>query len=258
MEQSYSPATPPPPRIGDWLSESFRLFGQEWQVWLGQGLVYTLLALLPITAGGVFLVLPLFAAMSEATRRATEPSPEVILGALAGGGVAFGLSLLVSGLVSAWLMAGMERSAAKQLRGEPIRVADVFSGGDVMLPMLGATLLVGLLTSIASLAFYLPALILGGMFTFVTPLVAEGRRGVLDAIGTSWRVTKPYIWLYLLWFILIALIGSIGGYACLIGFAITWPIFILCLMVAYRDVIGIPGALPAAPRAGMPPSYPHQ
>ncbi|MFN3653304.1 MAG: hypothetical protein ACK47B_27295 [Armatimonadota bacterium] len=258
MEQSYSPAAPPPPRIGDWLSESFRLFGQQWQVWLGQGFIYTLFALVPVLVGYAFFLMPLMAAVAEAERRGTEPSAAAIVAALTTGGAIFGLSIVVAVLASAALMVGMERTAAKQLRGEAIRVADIFSGGDVMLRMLGATLLVGLISGLGSIACVLPGLLLGGMLTFVTPLVAEGRMGVLDAMGKSWEVTKPYLWVYLVWFFLLALIGSIGSNLCVIGFAVTWPIYILGMMVAYRDVIGIPGALPPAPPPGVYPPYPHQ
>jgi hypothetical protein len=61
------------------------------------------------------------------------------------------------------------------------------------------------------------------------------------------------MWMYLVWFLLYALVVSAGS---VVGFGViaTLPIGHLMLMISYRDVFGIPGAVPtvAPGMAGQP------
>ncbi|HEU4753150.1 MAG TPA: hypothetical protein VFU47_08575, partial [Armatimonadota bacterium] len=157
---------------------------------------------------------------------------------------------LLSTFLSLYFMCGMERTAAKQLRGEPIAVGDLFTAGDVYLPALGATIITGFLVTVGAIFCYVPGLLLAGMFSLVIPIIVEERVGVMEAIGKSWEATKPHMWMYLVWYLLISLILSLGASVCYIGMVATIPIYSIAMMVAYRDVFGIPGAV--APAAAVP------
>ena len=254
---SYSPPGPPAysgPRIGEWLSEAFNLFGREWQTWCLQGLIATVI-LTVIASIGVGVSMAAFGiSLQQVVGRGSEPSAaatQALIGTLVGAFCVTGFAILVP---SAYLTAGMVRSAAKQLRGEPIAVGDLFSAGDVLLPTLGATLLVNLLVSLGSSLCYVPGLMLVGLLHYVVPLVVEGRMGVNEALSRSWNATKPFLWMNVLWYILCFVISSLGGLAgC--GMIATLPIAILMLMIGYRDTIGIPGAIPPG-GVGIPQQQP--
>ena len=252
-----APATDPTPRIGDWLSEAFDLFGREWQTWVGQGLLYLLLALGPMMLGyGLLYATVLVGSIGAGAAANTGTSPAPPVGALIFGFGGLLAGMLVGFVFLYYLTAGMKRTAVKQLRGEPIAVRDIFSAGDVFWPYLGTNLLFGLIIVVVMLVglvlCIVPGLVggllVGGMLMFAAPLVVEKRIGVTEALRESWDVTKPHMWMYAVWYLVITLIGSVGSYLCYIGMAATWPIYILGVMISYRDAIGIPGALPS-PRA---------
>lgn len=247
----YAPPSPQPPtaapRIGEWFSESFNLFGREWVTWVLQGLVYLLLASIPIIPGFIAYIGMIF----RAAAAGGEPGLDVILPAM---GALYGGSCL-SGVVGLYLLCGMSRTAMKQLRGEPISVGDIFSGGDVFLPMLGAYILVVLGVYLGLIFCIVPGLVLMGLWVFVHPLIVEGRMGVFEALGRSWETTKPYLRAYVGWALIIALVYGVGGSTgC--GVVATMPIAILMMMVSYRDVFEQPAAFTAVPQGpATPPVY---
>jgi zinc ribbon protein len=252
------------PRIGEWLSEAFNLFQQEWRTWISQGLIYCGLAIGPALLGYMSFYIALFAGVfaitpSTGSGQRTGPPPGMT-GGLIVGGILILVGLLATVYFSITLVAGMKRTAAKQLRGEPISVGDIFSARDVFWPAFAAMFLTGLATMVGSLALCIGAYLVAGLFSFTLPLVVEGRLGAVEAMRRSWEVTRPHMWMYLLWYLLIGLIGGLGFNFCIVGAAATMPIYTLAMMVAYRDVIGIPGAVtPAAtyPAAPYPASGPH-
>jgi hypothetical protein len=250
--QAPAPPSSAAPRIGDWLSESFTLFGRQWQTWIGQGLIYLVLGPGLMVFGailfyGMFAAVILGAAASSGGSGSGPPAGALggMIGGVIGGMVVMVVCLVIGLAFSCHLTGGMLRTAARQLAGEPIRVRDVFGARDVFWPVLGASVLTNLATSVALQFFILPGLLLGGLFSFTLPLIVERRMGVGEAMGKSWEITKPHLWLYLVWFLVIYLIGGIGVSFCILGMAGTYPLCILAQMVAYRDVIGIPGALPS-------------
>jgi hypothetical protein len=242
-----SPTAPAPnaaPRIGEWFSESFSLFGREWGTWLLQGLIFTVLSSIPIIPGMVMYYTAIFGAMMSGSGSSSPPDIGLLLPGLLGlygGGC-------VSALLSLFLMCGMTRTAMKQVRGEPISVGDLFSGGDVFLPALGAYILALLGIELGLMFCLVPGLVLLGLWIFVHPLVVEGRRGVLDAFRISLETTKPYLWSYVGWGLLMMLVYFAGAMVgC--GIIVALPLMMLMLMVSYRDVFegrqpvayGVPG-----------------
>ncbi|HTE20893.1 MAG TPA: hypothetical protein VK689_21215 [Armatimonadota bacterium] len=240
---TVAPQTTPAPRIGEWLSEAFSLFGQQWQVWVGQGLVCLFIGYAPSILGMIAYMAIVFGSGFATSSSDPSKSPAAFTTMLAAMGAMYG-GLFLSIFTYVYTWSGMTRTAAKQLRGEPIRTRDIFSAGDVYLPALGVTLVVGVLYVFGAILCLVPGLLVMGLFTFSHSLVVEKRMGVSEALRTSWETTKPHMWMYLLWHLLVMIISSVGTYACYVGVAVTLPIAVLALVIAYRDVIGIPGALP--------------
>jgi hypothetical protein len=243
------------PRIGEWISEAFTLFGREWQTWVGQGAILLFVGFGPMFVGMIIYYAAFFGAMATSSRGSGTMAPEALGGMFAGMGAMF-VGSFVSMFLFLFLMIGMERTALKQLRGEPITVKDVFSGGDLYLPILGASLLMGLASMLGSIFCIIPGLLISGMLSFTLPIMVEERLGPMEAMSKSWEATKPHMWMYLLWYFLISLVMSVGAYACYVGYVATVPIYMLAMMIAYRDVFGLAGAVPRATAVPTVPQVP--
>ncbi len=241
-------AAPPSaaPRIGDWLSESFNLFGKEWQTWVGQGLIFVVLVYGPMLLGyfsfyGVMIAAGI--STPSGSSGSSQP-PSWMMGSMVTTLVLMLLGVFGGTILALWLSAGMKRTAAKQLRGEPIRVGDIWSGGDVVIPMIGLGIMMSLASFAGMFLFCIGAYLAMALLFFSSALVVEERMGVMDAMRRSWAVVRPHMWMYLLWVFVIGMIGGVGAQFCLIGAAVTLPIYFIATMVSYRDAIGLPGALP--------------
>lgn len=248
------------PRIGDWLSEAIALLGRQWGVWITQGAI-TFAAVAPFFAGAVFyffyVVFREYNAANTGFETDAALGQQAIYGAL---NVVF-LAFIPITLLATFFAAGMSRTAARQLRGEPIGVGDLFGGGRAYLPALGAMLLSILSTSLCVLFLLVPGmlfvqgapppvlagaalgllllapvgLLLTGRLVLVHPLVAEGGLGLLEAVRRSWRITGRHPWTYLAWALLVYLLPGVGILVLGIGTVVALPLSILMLAVARRS-----------------------
>jgi hypothetical protein len=240
MQQNPKPEV----RFGEWIGEGWRMFTEQWKAWVLLMLIVLLIILAPV--GLLVMVILGLASATAGTQNA-------------------GLSLLVFPLTMAsvlfimgalsYLTGGLYRAAFKQLRGGQVEVGDLFSGGDKALSVLGATLLIALLTMIGALLCIIPAYIVMGLFFFTIPLIVERGLGATDAMRTSYELTKQNILLFTLFAFVVGLIAQIGAYACYIGLLATFPLQFTITAVAYRDLFGLEGArsfLPPAPHVPSP------
>jgi hypothetical protein len=159
---------------------------------------------------------------------------------------------------SAFLYSGYFRTAIKQARGQAISLADLFSGRDCFLSVLGFMLLVYLMLTGVFLIFFLPSfvspaigmvtmiagllaclLIMTSMF-FALPLIVDRKAGIIEAMRQSIELTRSHLLMYTLFAIIVGLLGLSGFLLCLIGFFITSHFLVTVPAVAYRDVIGLP------------------
>jgi uncharacterized membrane protein len=148
----------------------------------------------------------------------------------------------------------MVRMALRQVRGETIAAGDVFKVGDVAGQLILVGLLQGLAVQIGTMFCYIPGFILGGIFMLAIPLVAERRLSAVDALRESARHLKPDLVTAALFFFVIMLIYSLGGFVCGIGMAASFPLLPICLALIYRDFFlggppppGYPGVAPTDP-----------
>src|SRR5215469_3620593 len=149
-------------KFGDWISEGFRMFIEQWQAWVLQSLVMiiVLFAIMAIEFFGFFGV----AALAGTTLG--DSSVVLILLLLP---LFLGLSIILGSA----LVCGMYKSAFKQLRGGRIELNDLFSGLDRFLPVVLAQLLIGALTLVGALCCIIPAYIVAGLFYFTMPLIID-------------------------------------------------------------------------------------
>jgi hypothetical protein len=229
------------------------LFTKQWSVWVLMVLVMSLVML----AMYLVIYLPLFGFIMATT--STFPQDGEIPTAPAfpvGIFLLFPVIFLAIACVGAWLMGGVYNTAFKQVRGERIAVGDLFSGGKYFTRILGAALLIGIAVGIGSI-FVIPGLIIAGLTFLTVPMIVEGGKGTIDAIKGSIEITKRDWLMFTLFAIAVSFIASAGIYACGIGLLATAPLAFLAPTLAYRDLVGMPGAqsqgqfMPPPP----PPNY---
>lgn len=243
------------PRIGEWLSEGFTLFGREWFTWIAQGCLLLLLGVGPYLGGWVmFFVLAIGSGGATNSNSPAAQAAGATVGLMAFGAVLMGL--LVMGLVLPYLLMGMKRTAAKQLRGEPISVRDIFSGGEGYLSTIGASILIYLATGVGYNFCLVPGYLLAGMWCMTLPLIAEKRVGAIEALQESWNTTRQHMWMYMLWEFVLQCVFGAGILLVGVGLLVTGPVTIIAQMAAYRDVIGIPGAASQSGSISTAPSGP--
>ena len=248
-------------RFGDWIGEGFRMFLEQWQVWVLQSLVvYAAVFALMIVGFVCFFGLALLigSSMQEAT-------PLLFL-------MFFPLFFILIA-VSSVLGCGMYKTAFKQLTGGEIAVADLFSGMECVVPVLLATLCHSVLVLIGLAFCIIPGLIIAGLLYFTTPLIIQARLGVFDAMRESKEVIQRNLLMFMLFAFVVGLIAQSGQYLCYVGLLATFPLQFTMGVIAYRDCFGVPGARsfqppktnaasygtppgwsPGAPPPGWPPS----
>ncbi|MEO6723918.1 MAG: zinc-ribbon domain-containing protein [Blastocatellia bacterium] len=228
MEQE----TPVTVRWGEWIGEGWQMFADKWQVWVGQMLIVFLAFALS--------VVPLFLMVIGAILRASQTGQPLELPAMF---FPFAAAMaVVGGLGGAFLWVGLHRTAFKQLRGEPISVRDLFSGGDVFLPVAGAFIVIQILTVLGFSLCIFPAFVVAGMLHFAMPLIVERRLSIGEAISASYNATKSNWPMFVLFVFILGLLASAGGAVCGIGLVASYPLHFTITAIAYRDVFGVAAA----------------
>jgi hypothetical protein len=236
MSTDYDPTV----RFGDWISEGWRMFTQQWGTWVLLSFGALFVIALPSLAMTFGIFALLFAdAASRGPYGSSSGAPEFFFPLLIFGSL---LMVLVVLPAAVYLQGGMFNAAFKQLRGGKLEFRDLFSAGDRFLPLLGATILTQIIVMIGAMLCIIPGLIAAGLLMFVPPLIVERRLGVIDAIRESYELTKRKMLLFTLFALLLQLIVSAGSYVCYVGILATYPLFFTITAVAFRDCFGVPGA----------------
>ena len=225
MEQE----TPATVRWGEWIGEGWQMFADRWQVWVGQMLIVFLAFALS--------VVPLFLMMVGAMLRTSQTGQPPELPAMF---FPFALAMALAGtLGGAFLWAGLYRTAFKQLRGEPISVRDLFSGGDIFLPVAGAFIVINILTVLGFSLCIFPAFVVVGMLHFAIPLIVERRLSIGEAISASYNATKSNWLTFVVFVFVLGWLAGVGGAVCGIGLVASYPLYFTITTIAYRDVFGV-------------------
>jgi hypothetical protein len=244
---SNNPASPQV-RFGDWISEGWKMFTEQWKGWVTVSLGFFLAVVVPIGAFFAVMYVMMFATMTvQGPRGAPSGAPVVALLLLYLGIFALIIVLMPLGVL---LMGGAYRAAFKQLRGGRVEFSDLFSAKDCFWRLLGAAIVHGVLVSIGAMLCVIPGFIVSGLLFFTMPLIVERNLGVFEAMRASRDVTQPNLLMFTVFAFVAQLIASAGSYACYVGLLATWPLMFTIGAVAFRDCFGVPGArsfLQAAP-----------
>jgi uncharacterized membrane protein len=228
----------PQVRFGEWISEGWKMFTEQWKAWVLNTLIYGLVCGLPMMVVIFGFYGYLFVQVSQHPRSNQPIPPEAIL--------TFYLIVFVvmffTLFVAAFFTGGMHNAALKQLKGGKVELRDLFSGGGTYFPILISSILGAILTMVGIMLCVVPGFIVGGCLFFTAPLIIERKLGAIEAMKASYELTKNNILMFTLFAFVVQLIAQAGSYACYVGLLATIPLLFTITAVAYRDSFGVEGA----------------
>jgi len=241
----------------NWISESFQLFMRDIWTWILAIIIYIGCSLvLSFTLLGIFtlaeiqiinpLVIPSISA-------ATDPVAlivKIVLGWL----LFLSTCFLLGWPLGAFFSSGLFKMANKSVRGEPISIGDLFSGGNATLVFMGFGIVFVVLYYVGLLACIVGAFVVTALLFPAYALLADGDgigmaiQKSFDGMKRDWLNGAAFVFAY-------GLLCFLTG-LCLLPLLVTVPMGIIIASLAYRDMIGMPlGAttITAEPTSSWPP-----
>lgn len=147
------------------------------------------------------------------------------------------LSTGASWLTNIYLYVGQARMALASTRGQPITLGTLFSGYDVLLPALGASVLVGLGTFAGILFLVIPGVMFAMGATLYLYVLVDRQTGAVESIQESWRITDGSKGTIFITFLAIGLIMTLFGcLTCGLGFLAFAPLYAIGLGLIYQTL----------------------
>lgn len=145
---------------------------------------------------------------------------------------------IVSQVVSVFLGIGLAQICLRLARGEPAEFGQIFGGASRFLPVLGVSILVGIVIGLGFVACIVPGIILALMLWPAYYLVLEERAGVIESFSVASELTKEN-WgaAFLLWLASIAIM-LVGFMALCIGIIFAAPLVGMMWVTAYLMISG--------------------
>jgi hypothetical protein len=151
------------------------------------------------------------------------------------------LGLLVGLLLTGVFYGGLYFFYLKKIRGQPAELGDAFAGFSLaFLPLMLASLVVTLLTTLGLLLLILPGIYLAVSYAFVYMLIVDHKLEFWCAMEVSRRVVTAQWWRVFGLMILGGIIAILGVLGLIIGVFITMPILIGAIAYAYEDLCNPP------------------
>ncbi|MDO5662561.1 MAG: hypothetical protein Q4G40_07700 [Brachybacterium sp.] len=232
--------------IGAGFSFAWNGFVRNLATFLVPALVYTL-----VIIGGSFVIAfaaPVIMAFSFPDPGQYEPGvqPEFPVGAfLVIMAITLVFGILIALLTMMWY-SGIARAAGIVRDGGRPSIGQGFIGTG---RIIATSLLVGLITFVATMVFVIPGLIAGFLLLFAIPAAASGASPG-EAMRESFRLTTSKFLPSLLTVLVIGALSSVGSMV-LIGMLVTVPLSVLLLLGMYERLSGrtLVDPQPAAPAA---------
>lgn len=148
--------------------------------------------------------------------------------------VAYGVTQLISQVVSIYLALGLSRVGLNLVSGKAVAVGMLFGEGHKLLRAIGASILFGLMVAIGLLLLIVPGIYLALRYGQYMVAIVDRDLGVMDAFSYSSSITtNNRLQLLVLW-LLSMLVIIAGLLACGIGLIFAGPVVWLAFIVAFR------------------------
>jgi hypothetical protein len=148
------------------------------------------------------------------------------------------LAQLVGQLVQMYLSIGNVQIALKLARGQPAEFFDLFRGVSRFLPVLGVSILLGLVVAVGFLLLIVPGVLFLLMFWPCYYLVLDRKTGIFESFSVANTITHGnWATAFLLWVISIGIM-LLGCIALCVGMLFAAPLVTMLFAVAYLMMAG--------------------
>ncbi len=213
-------------RIGPWLTQSLDHLKVDWQKHIVPTLVmFGGMMVLSIVLC-VFIVLGMVAGIAIGS--------DEVMAILVMFFSLIGTLFMVVALAP--LQLGYMRGCLKLMRGEPFELSEFgtalrFTPGAVILMFIVMTSVM-----IAMCFCYFPAFIVGALFMFGFPVMADRECGPIEALKISVEMVKPNLWAFVLYNFLLGIIVGFVAYVPVLGMFAVVPIGTTMMLIPYLDM----------------------
>lgn len=151
------------------------------------------------------------------------------------------VSIFASMLLTGIFYGGLYAYYLKLIRGQPAEFGDIFDGFNLaFVPLMLATLVSQLLTTLGILLLILPGIYLAVAYAFTYMLVIDKKLEFWAAMEVSRRVITAQWWRLFGLMLLGILILMLGVVGLVVGVFIAMPIYMGALLYAYEDLCNPP------------------
>lgn len=160
------------------------------------------------------------------------------------------LGAFTLGVMAGPLLWGFIDIIRRRNRGEPVTVSEVFRGTAHLLPTLLLTVIIAVGVVLGSMLLVLPGLAVAWVTMFAYHEATYRGLGVVESLRGSYAIIKAQPWLTLLFFLILALLNSLGSAIVLLVLA-TFPFSMVVLTLSYERLGGASSG-PPAPTTPLP------
>lgn len=132
------------------------------------------------------------------------------------------------------IILGLLKTGLRNFDGENTRYSEIHSQSRYVIKSLVASLIYSVIISVGFLLFIVPGFIWMARFYFFEYFIIDKDQGPIEALKSSFKVTKGYTFKTLGLFILISLINTVGLLLLGLGLIVTIPLTCVALAYAYR------------------------
>lgn len=161
---------------------------------------------------------------------------------------------IISSIIGVFLTGALFKMAIQHVKTGRAEIGEMFNIGDVFLPLILASILVGLITVVGFIACIIPGIIAALGLAMVTPLVVDQKIGATDAISRSWAAMKGNLLSFFVLGLVLGIINLGGLLACGVGLLVTASLSQIAIALVYKDLF-LGGNL-TTNQPPMPPTAP--
>jgi len=155
--------------------------------------------------------------------------------------VGFGVQMvgqILAGILQVFLSIGQSQILLKLIRRQPAAFAELFGGGSLFWPVLGASLLFGLMLFLSFLMLIVPCLFFFVIFWPFRLLIIDQKTGVIDSFSQAAAITRGNWGTTLLLMLVSVGLLFMGCVACYIGLLFAVPLISTLWVAAYLLMAG--------------------
>lgn len=208
----------------DVIGEMWKYVSSNWGAWITAALVALVPSGIVIGIGYAVVLIPIITSGRD---------PGI------GGQLLLFPFILIGMALSGAGMLSMARMAIKCRRGQALESGDATYGLKHLVPAGLIALLVTIGIYIGSFLCVIPGLLVGGLTLGAYAARAENESASpWECIQKSIDVFKPKMWMALVLYLVLGIIGGLGVYVCLVGALVSIPIYVGGAALAFLDMQG--------------------